>query len=112
MRSSVNSGDLRHRVIIQSQGEGVESGGEIIPQASNVATVWAAIRPRGGSESVTGPQVTGTVTHDVYVRYQSALASIAPKWRVLFGSRRLHIVSVTRIEEIKVWLQLECQEVV
>jgi SPP1 family predicted phage head-tail adaptor len=99
----MQSGKLRHKVLIESAAEAQDSFGEPDPTWSTFGTAWAAIAPLTGREAVTAQQIDAQIDHKVTIRY---LAGVAPKMRVKFGSRIFNIISVANIDERNREIQL------
>ncbi len=108
---SMRSGDLRHRITIESRTTSQDAYKDTVESWSTVGTYWACIRPASGREQVVAEQLQAQVTHSIVMRHQGA-TSITPKMRVTFGSRTFHIQSVTNVDERNYMLQLYAVEVV
>lgn len=62
-------GRLRHRVRIERLDESTrDASGAVVPNWVTLATVWAAIEPVGGRESLVNGQVQADATHRVLLR--------------------------------------------
>lgn len=104
----MRAGTLRHRVAIQSLGASLDDYGDPSGGWSTDATVWAAVEPVSGTESVIGDELTGVVTHKVTTRYR---ASVTPANRLTYDSRTLSIVEVRNWRERGIQLEIMCREV-
>lgn len=100
-------GKLRHRVILQAEGETADAGGGFIRTWSNVVTVWARVEPLRGGEQIAAMQLEDTVTHRVTMRHRTGVTS---KSRLLHRGRALSVRSVTDPEERNRFLVLLCEE--
>jgi SPP1 family predicted phage head-tail adaptor len=100
----VTAGRLRHRVTIQAPPvEGARDPYGVAPRAdwTDVATIWAEVRPlRGKEAAVVAQQVAASVTHQVRVRYIDGRA-ITPRHQLLFEGRILNVNAVIDVEERK-----------
>lgn len=105
----MNVGQLRHRVTIQQLTRVEDEGGGYAEVWTEVATVWAAIKPLRGNERYEAQQVQSTLTHKVTIRYREG---IKPQMRLTYKGRIFDIESVIDIEERHRWLELLCSEVV
>lgn len=87
----MRSGSLRHRIIIQKPGSGVDDWGQHLDSWVDQASVWAHIRHLSGSESIKADVPTSIVK-----------ASIRLRWRtdVDAGMRVMHGATVYEIEAI------------
>ena len=90
------AGRLRHRIAIQSESNVRDAMGGVTKGHSTVTTVWGSIRPISGRELVAAQQVDSRVTHEITIRYYSALD---PLHRLLYDSRVFRIESVRNIDE-------------
>ena len=110
----MKAGMLHHRIKLQSiTGYTKNSVGEKSPIWTTYSTVWASIKPVGGAdfsyEKVRNVQPESVVTHDIAIRYNSA---VSPKHQILFGTRVFTIVNVLDKEERGIWMTLRSEEVV
>ena len=55
-------GQLRHPITLQSQGTSRDSGGGVSSGFSDIATVYADIRPKNGKEVYKQGKLIGSVT--------------------------------------------------
>lgn len=103
----MEAGKLRHRITFQNQANSHDSYGQPLLTWSDVATVWAEIKPLSGKESVKADALIESTTHEINIRYRSGInASL----RVKFGSRYFDIQSVLNHDERNVMLTLLCVE--
>jgi SPP1 family predicted phage head-tail adaptor len=84
-----------------------DDGGGFTESWVAVATVFADLRPISGSERVDADRLTGSVTHDVVLRYR---AGVVPAMRFREGTRIFQIVAVIDVDEQHRWLQCLCEE--
>jgi SPP1 family predicted phage head-tail adaptor len=69
--------------------------------------VWAAVWPRSTREGEVGGRQEGTITHEVRMRYTSALTTES---RLKLGSRILSIVGIDNVDEANVELRITAKE--
>lgn len=105
----MQSGKLRHRVVIQSVAQTRAADGGIIETWSDVATVHASISPKGGREFFNAAAVAADITHMIRIRNYDALTN---SHRLKFGTRIFNIKSVLRSDEIKHIMEVQVTEVV
>lgn len=105
-RTTLNA--LRHPIQLQARSTTQDAFGQELVSWTTTATCWAQIEPALGGESVAGGAVVSTVTHQITVRYRPS--GIAPRMRVLYGSRIFEIASVIDVDERHEWMQLACVE--
>lgn len=103
-------GELRYRVILQSPGGSRDAVGGRLTTWTNVATVYANIRPLNSLEQMRAAQRQASTSHTVTIRYSSLFAMDA-SWRVLWGARILVLDgSPVNMGEKNEWLELSCVE--
>ena len=100
-------GSLRHRLIVQRPDRTLDAGGGATIIWTDIATVWGAVEPISGRETIVAERPQATVTHKVRVRYR---ADVDARMRILFGSRSLNIRSVINQDERGRWLVCLCEE--
>lgn len=106
----MRGGSLRHTVIVQSPTGCRDSVGERVTEWTDVDTVRASIEPVAAKERFVDPQMIGSITHKVRIRYGSEIAAIDSSWRVAFGSRIFTINGVRDFFEKNHDLELLCTE--
>lgn len=107
----MRGGQLRHSVILQSPAGSRDSVGERTTTWVDVDTVRASIEPVTASERYIDPQIVGSITHRVRIRYGSEIGAIDGTWRVLFGTRVFTINGPPRdIREKHHSMELLCTE--
>jgi len=100
-------GRARARAILQREQPVADGGGGYAPDWVDVATIWAALEPKGGGEVLAGGGLAALTTHRVRVRRR---ADIAPAMRLLIGGRAFNIRAVLDREPGRPWLELLCEE--
>jgi SPP1 family predicted phage head-tail adaptor len=71
-----------------------------------VAEVWAHVRPISGDERLRHDQVSGRLTHEVWLRWR---AGVTPAMRFTQGTRVYEIVAVLEAER-RTRLKCLCEE--
>jgi SPP1 family predicted phage head-tail adaptor len=108
----MKAGELRHRVVLQSPISVRDDAGQTQNSDWNEeATLWAKVEPFSGREYQDDAQVVGENQLRVTLRWPLN-AAVNSGWRVVFGSRVLHIDSVTNIDERNRTAVLACREIV
>jgi SPP1 family predicted phage head-tail adaptor len=105
--TEITPSDLRHRLTLEELNRVADDGGGFTESWVAVATVFADLRPISGSERVDADRLTGSVTHDVVLRYR---AGVVPAMRFREGTRIFQIVAVIDVDEQHRWLQCLCEE--
>ena len=100
-------GDLRHRVTLQALALTGDGGGGFEESWSDLAEIWADVRPVAGTEIALGEQRQHRVTHDVTIRYR---VGVQPSQRVIHDSRALYILGIVNPGERNAFLTLRCEE--
>jgi len=106
----MKAGDLNKRVILQSPTGARDALGERVTTWTNVATVWARVRPLSGKELMIAGQQQSATSHVVEIRYSATVKAVNNSWRVLFGSRILVVDNVINPDESNEKLMLYCTE--
>jgi len=104
----MRSGNLKHKIIIQTYSETQNDFGEVVKGWEDFKTAYASITPLSAKEYYKAG-TNAEVSHKIELRY---LKDIKPKMRVMFGAREFSIESVLNIREANKTLQLICTEVV
>jgi len=107
---SIETGELRHRVIIQSLAETPNTDVGITPTYMDVATLWAKFEPFKGVHYFETKEITADISAKVTIRYYPEYSITAENWLVHDGIR-YRIRSVRDIEKRKVFLELMLEEV-
>jgi SPP1 family predicted phage head-tail adaptor len=103
----MHTGTLRKRITIQAETSTPDSAGGYALSWTDVATVWADIKPESGREVFIAQHNEGRVTHRVTLRYY---AGITTDMRVLYGSRVFNIRGVLNPNEANQWTELLVEE--
>ena len=99
--------DLRHRLTLEELVRVSDEGGGFTESWTELATLFADLRPTAGGERVESDRLTGTVTHEVALRYR---AGVAPATRLRMATRLFHILAVIDVDERRRWLKCLCEE--
>lgn len=103
----MRAGLLRHRVTIKRKSVTRDAYGAEVITWTDVATVWADIRPLSGREYLDSKQTQAEISHRISMRNRT---DVSPAMRVIFGSRTFEIEDLTRPFERKIELRLMCRE--
>ena len=77
---------LRRRITIQQPTETRNEYGEPVTTWSNLVTVWAALKPASGTESVMSDEIMDVTRYQFIMRYYphwNTVKQIKPKMRVM-----------------------------
>lgn len=104
----MRAGRLRHRVTIQqlTAGSPNQKGtGEPDSAWTDVATVYADVRPLSGRQLLLAQQVSSEVTTEIEIRYR---AGVTAAMRAVLGSTVYEIKAVIDPEQRHIRLILQC----
>jgi len=104
----MRSGNLKHKIIIQTYSETQNGFGEVVKGWEDFKTAYASITPLSAKEYYKAG-TNAEVSHKIELRY---IKDIKPKMRVVYDDREFSIESVLNIREANKTLQLICTEVV
>jgi SPP1 family predicted phage head-tail adaptor len=96
-------GDLRHELVLEEQVRAPTPGGGAALSWAAVATVWAAIRPLAGRETVHADRLEGEVRHEIWIRHREG---VGPAMRLRSGARVLDITAVLDPDGRGRWLKV------
>jgi SPP1 family predicted phage head-tail adaptor len=88
----MQSGDLRHRIELQSQTRTPDGGGGFVVAWAVVHTVYASIWPLKGEESLEGGRTIAAVTHRVRIRFRRGVKA-SMRIRDLFSGKYFSIIT-------------------
>lgn len=103
----IRAGELRQRIIVETETMATDASGGALPTYATLATVWAKIEPMDGAEKYNAQQTSASITHKISIRWRSGITA---KHRVKYGTRIFRIVSVLDMEEFGKLLVLNCIE--
>ena len=106
----MRAGRMIHTITLERRSTTQDSTGQPLDSWSSLATVRADVQPVKGSEYFAGSGEKSDITHRVRIWYQSALADLAARDRVVFGSRYFDIQSVINVDERNREFHLMCVE--
>lgn len=110
----MQTGRLRHRVIIQSYTTTRATDGQELKTWGTLVTVWGEVMNAGGRERfVSGAdQKVATATHKIRMRERSDLVLSPVAHRIKFGTRLFDIEAVTDADGRSREIHALCREVV
>ena len=103
----MRSGNLKHKITIQSYSETQNDFGEVVKGWTDFKTAYASITPLSAKEFFKAG-TNAEVSHKIELRY---LIGVLPKMRIIYNGREFSIESVLNIREANKSLQLICIEV-
>lgn len=103
----IRSGKMSKRITIQQQTDEQDEFGAPKRIWSDVVTLWASVEPIAGKEFWAEQQAQSEITIRVRIRYY---AGLAPKMRIIYGTRILSILHIIDVSEKHRELQLLCSE--
>jgi len=93
----MNIGHMDRRIQLQSATLTTNGYGERTESWATYATVWAAIVYKGGSEKVSGDQVSSTNKVEFRIRYSTDVSGCVASDRVLYNSQYYQVLAVEEI---------------
>jgi SPP1 family predicted phage head-tail adaptor len=105
-------GRLDQKVTIQTRSASLDAYGQQVNTWSDLLTVWANLRPLGGSEKLRALAMASQLSHTVLVRYNPAFMppTTADAWRIKFGTRYFNIQAARNVDEANHWIIFDCTE--
>lgn len=100
-------GALRHRLQLQTPVRSADGAGGAVVVWTNVAEVWADIRPSAGTETVIAEAIAGRVSHEIIIRHR---ADVTPAMRFRLAARCFEILASLDIDERRRHLRCLCRE--
>ena len=109
---TVEIGRLNHRVTVQSRTTTTDAYGQQLDTWSDLATVWANIKPIGGRERLRAMAMESTLTHTVMVRYRAAFTPpiLMGARRIAYQGRIFNIVAARDVDEGRTHIIFDCTE--
>ncbi len=103
----MRAGELRHKLTLQRSSKTRAVGGKRTTTWTDVAELYASIKPLSGDELQTAKATNAKASHEITTRYR---AGITPKHRFTLGSRTFNIESVINVDERGATLKMVCGE--
>jgi SPP1 family predicted phage head-tail adaptor len=106
--SIVATGQMRERVTLQACAVSVDGTGDPTYAWSDVATLWARVRPLGGGVETIAERRTAVKVYEVTIRRR---AGVTPAQRFIWRGRFLEIGAIGNLDERRRRLTLACRDV-
>lgn len=108
----IQVGELNNRIKVQRRSATLGQLGHEIDSWSDIASVWARIRPVSGRERIKMLGVEPELTHIIYIRYRDDLTPMIDMMscRIMSGNRIFNITNAFDLEEKKQFICFECVE--
>ena len=100
-------GQLRERVTLQGYAVSVDATGDAAYSWSDIASLWARVRPAGGGVEMLADRRTAVNGYEVTVRWRDGLS---PAQRIVWRGRFLEIVSIGNLDERHRRVTLGCRD--
>ena len=101
----IGAGDLNCRVVLQQRDTSVGGFGQQSTNWTDVATLWARIRPLSGREFLSAAAINSELTHMVTIRYRAGVTAVM---RLSYGGQIYNILSVGDPGPGRVTMELRC----
>lgn len=98
---------LRQRLTLEELKRTSDEGGGFTETWVAVATLSADLRPVSGGEGLVSDRLSGTVSHEVVLRFREG---VVPAMRFRKGTRLFAILAVIDVDERRRWLKCLCEE--
>lgn len=109
----LDAGDLKTRGVLQQRTNAPDGQGGNVVTWARVATLWAGIVAKVGTETVTADQQFPMTTYDITIRYRAGVVGSAygadASMRFVVGPRTFDIRSVIDPDEAHEVLILGCE---
>lgn len=107
----MNIKDFDKRIVFQSRA-GRDAIGGLLQSWSPVATAWAKFVGVKGEAQFAAQAERSAVTHEITVRYQTALSvpAAVAAMRIVYGGRYFDIQSAINIGERNEWIVMRATE--
>ena len=110
--TTVRPWNMDRRVTIQKRTTTTNAYGHEENRWSDVATVWASVRPIGAREKLRADAIGAEVSHTIAIHWQAKLMPPADTaaMRVSYGERIFNITGARDINEARRVIVLDCVE--
>lgn len=98
---------LRHSIIVQRETRTADGQGGSSVAWGTQASFRAYVKPVSGTERLFAQRLDATITHRIYARYRT---DIATSDRVKYGVRLMQIKAIINIEERNKWIEIHAVE--
>jgi SPP1 family predicted phage head-tail adaptor len=99
------AGQLDRRIVIQGYSESTDAFGQEVKSYSTLATVWANVKEKVGSEGEKGDMLASTKKVEFIIRYRT---DVDEQMRVSYNSNIYKIQTIQVADERKAYLKLIC----
>lgn len=89
-------GELRHRIVLQSKTDTVDSHGQVVQTWATTTTVWGSVQPLTGQELIVANSLQSQISHKVTCRYIGVVTTLQ---RIQHKGRTFEILSVANTDE-------------
>ena len=105
----MRAGKLRHRITLQRLVKGRNDFGEVVESWTDLAQLWAEVKPVSGKETFVAKQFAAETSHEVWLRYRD---DVRASDRIIdHRGNHLEIKAVMDIRGRGRTLKLLCREV-
>ena len=95
MTTPMSAGQLDRRIQFEVPSASVDALGAPMPGWTVLLTTWASIEPISARQAVTAKRINNAITHQVTLRWRSALADEAEvmRMRIRHGQKLFRVLS-------------------
>lgn len=98
MSKRFDPGQLRHALVLQQPDYTPDADGGFTTTWSDVATMWAALKPVGADVQLRAGADEVDITHTIIIRH---FAALKPNMRFQQGARTFTVLSVNDLDETR-----------
>jgi len=99
------AGQLDRRITIQNFSETTDSFGQQVKSFSTLASVWANVVERVGSEGEDGEMIAATKKVEFVIRYRT---DVDEEMRILYNNNTYKIQAIQSADARKAFLKIVC----
>ena len=104
-----SASELNERIAIERIARTPDGQGGYVQTWSAIATVWAMVRARSGTERSKSEQLEAPITYLVVIRYPDGF-TVTPDDRITWRSRVFNIRFLSDQGPRSPWLAIDCDE--
>jgi len=111
LQSGPSPSELNKRIILQYKTQVSDGKAGVDITWNTAATVWARMTTLSTTNAIIAMKTTGTLIHNILIRYRSDIASGRFQWRIKFGDVYYQVLGKPiDINQAHRWLDMKVQE--
>ena len=100
------AGQLDRRIVIQGFTTSTDAFGQVTRTFSTLATVWAKVEEKVGSEKENGEMISATKMVDFYIRFRS---DINEQMRIVYNNKTYKIKAIQNADAREAFQMIRCE---